>query len=670
MVELRENQIKYIQNSNNPQTMGKQYDNTSPYYNPEFDFYDINGFVKEPDGKEKKQPWTRQQKREVNNRITKEVKDKLTFRESTIYKRWIQSIKNYSLSNIDRALELKAKNREFMTNTKQPIIRTFVDRVVSSLYRGEYTVKVYPTDDEMVEFAKMVEGFAERGFAAADVRRVILDATYDAVLCGTWFAKIGFDAPQEFLDYKRNPEDDKEYVLKKVAPKLTYISPFNILGEPFMDFYDQPIIYRTFGNIKSILAKSKHLFELDKDQIARILQSPQRFSDKNYAKVKLIKYYEDAILAGEDVGTEEDYYKVEANNSLVEYVEYWNKDNLVVALNWYVVYDYINPLGTGNHPFTVFNFSNTSEGRIWDGVWTMLEYIQNQYDSLHNIMFDLAKYKAWPMFMKRPWQHLEWNENHLNYEPFSFVQFTWAPDATIDVFPMPWPDQVNFKMMSDLVDMASFTISPSNYNQIEWVSRSASDASYRQDALRDVILPLSENIGEWMTRMLEQRLLLAKEKMPPKFKIWMFGKDAKLLFRVIDSASLEWNYIYQTEFESVKDINKSNERQKLVELINVIEKVWLDPATNRRLIDMEKFTPYVLSLFSDTEDFTLQKDRFYEMLAESQKKLMAAQWQAQPWQEGQAPATTQVPTPTPEQIPQITPEQQEQFDSAMAQILW
>jgi hypothetical protein len=47
----------------------------------------------------------------------------------------MQAIKDYTLCNLDRALDLKAKKMEWLTNVKQPIIRTYVDRVVTGVYK-------------------------------------------------------------------------------------------------------------------------------------------------------------------------------------------------------------------------------------------------------------------------------------------------------------------------------------------------------------------------------------------------------------------------------------------------------------------------------------------------------------------------------------------------------
>jgi hypothetical protein len=55
----------------------------------------------------------------------------MNFWQKTIHPKWIQAIKDYQLTTIDRAILLKQKCMEYLTNEKQPIVRTYTDRVIS-----------------------------------------------------------------------------------------------------------------------------------------------------------------------------------------------------------------------------------------------------------------------------------------------------------------------------------------------------------------------------------------------------------------------------------------------------------------------------------------------------------------------------------------------------------
>jgi hypothetical protein len=204
---------------------------------------------------------------------------------------------------------------------------------------------------------------------------------------------------------------------------------------------------------------------------------------------------------------------------MCEYVEYRDGPNLAMCINGYLVYDYKNPLETKRHPFKVINYTRNPGVWVGDGVGTILAGTQKLYDAMFNIMFDLAKFNAGPMFLLKPGQFIEGNEKQLNYEPFTFKQLRSPDNSNIEALAMPKLDAANFKVMNDILDMANFAISPSTYNQLQGVSRSATDSEYRFQSLRDSLRPLSESINETFTETIKDWLLMAKKNMPQKFKI-------------------------------------------------------------------------------------------------------------------------------------------------------
>jgi hypothetical protein len=66
----------------------------------------------------------------VENKIRQECTRLMTYFEKSYYKKRVQAIKDYVMSNIDRRLALKKMNKSFMTNEKTPVIRSLVDKVV------------------------------------------------------------------------------------------------------------------------------------------------------------------------------------------------------------------------------------------------------------------------------------------------------------------------------------------------------------------------------------------------------------------------------------------------------------------------------------------------------------------------------------------------------------
>lgn len=619
-VDLLEKPLKDLVAWKPTESLSDQYRTPYKYYNPNFDFYGANGIKMNDKGKIviKK---NKSGMIELENRIRAEVIEKINRWQTWPHQIWIQAIKDYTLCTVDRALELKRKKMEWLTNEKQPIIRTYADRVVTGIYKGQYSTKVYPQTKKQRKSTLAIQHFIERCFSTSKTRKTIIDSSTDAVLLWPWFYRTWFKTSKAYLSSRKDVQHDKNYSIWSSYATMDYVSPFNIFGEPHRDFYDQPIIYRNFFPIKKILEEKKEFFILNEDQVALIVNSPCPFSNQNFNKIKLIKYYEN-LLINNDVGIKEsDLYNISISDEMCEYVERWDWSNLAIALNGYIVYDYKNPLATGRHPFKVINYTRMPGTWLGDGIGTLLAWTQKLYDALFNIMFDLAKFTAGPMFLLRPWQAIEGSDGVLDYDPFTFKQLRGDANAKIEVLELPKPDNVNFKMMADILDMANFAISPSSYNQLDGIARSATDSQFRQESLADPIRALAENINETFNETIKDWILEAKEKMPPKFTIWILGKDNKEIFSTINLNDLESNYIFETEFDSIKDLNKTVERKQIVDFLNIINTVGTDPVTQERLIDMRrKFTPYVMSLWNNNIDFELSQDQYYKDILTSEEK--------------------------------------------------
>jgi hypothetical protein len=115
--------------------------------------------------------------------------------------------------------------------------------------------------------------------------------------------------------------------------KAEYISPFNIFAEPYTDFYQQPVYHRYIDNIGNVKNNYKNLFTLDESQIAFIMGAPQYFSEKNYNKIKLIKYYEDFLMDNSFGYNLNDLYTINSKAAPVEVIEYEYENEYAIILN-------------------------------------------------------------------------------------------------------------------------------------------------------------------------------------------------------------------------------------------------------------------------------------------------------------------------------------------------
>lgn len=582
---------------------------------------------------------------ELENDLRNIVQTKIKDYEETFFQSWVQTIKDYTLTTVDRAIELKQKNKEFMTNEKQPIIRTYIDRLVQWLFRTNFFIKAYPLTKSDEKSAEAVQKFTERCFSSSKAKKALLDMGTTAITNWIWYARTWFEtSPEKIKEIKNLESKQKTYYVNDFYAKFERVSEFCLFGEPFQNFYDQRyIIYRKILPIKTILNKIRNLdVKIWEEHIKLIIDHARPCSTKNYDKVRLIKYQEEKILRWmwDDFNySTENIFDVTFDNDYCEYIEYWTKDNLIIMINWYIVYDWENPLDWRVSPFKYINFTNLPWTWISDGAWSLLRWQQKLYDSLYNISFDLLKFKAGPMFLKQPWVSIEWMEETLKYEPFSFVQVRWP--WKLETLEMPAPDMSVSKWMTDILNMSNFAIAPTTYSQTEWVSRSATDSQYRYEWLKDALLVLISSMNHMLTITAKEWILDAKKDMPSKFRLPVLWKDWKVKdWEEVKLEDIKWEFVFEWDSESIRDINKIIERSQLMQFTNFIKTFGQDPITQRWLIDSEKLLEEWISLFNGDTSMILWEKEYYKRLKKAQEKWMEIQeelrkkmawWQNMSW---------------------------------------
>lgn len=634
----------------------EQFAKPYQYYNPDFNFYDVNQVtmidekwetVNVLEDNNISDAWEFENARiQLENRLRDRVKAFIDRYEKNFHPSWIQAEKDYQLDTTARKIFLERLNKSFLTNEKMPIVRTKVDKVATWLYTQKYTVKVNAPRESNKKHIDAVQSYVEWWFSAANTRRAIIDASLDAVkywtgIVRSWFRTINEETVQKNT-WHRWFEPDFVY------PYAKQVDPFCIYWDITQDFYSTDIIYRDFFSLPHIEKEKAEYFELSDNQRSLILSHPKPFSNTNHKKVRLIKWlwsdYENVLENSFDFFDENgwvsdfsllsdsQFYQVNLNQDVCEYVEYWSGDNLVIAINGYIVYDYKNPLPTNRHPFHVINYTSSPWVWIWDGIGTMLQWMQRLYDIMFNAMYDMAKMKAWPMFKKKPWQSFEWMDEVFRREPRGFINIKWDPD--LETVETPNPSEVNFAMMNDIMNMIDFAVSPTSYNELQWVSRSATDSEYRFQSLRDALKPLSEHVNDMIWHLVDDWLLMWKEYLPETMRVMIKSENKKKNeYQTITREALAGNYIFETEFDSLKDVNRSLERSQASEFLNSLNMVMKDPVDWRVLVNMEEVLTYITSLYSKNNDFSLSEKEFYDQLKRSQEKMSEIQQSASVWQE-------------------------------------
>jgi hypothetical protein len=115
--------------------------------------------------------------------------------------------------------------------------------------------------------------------------------------------------------------------------------------------------------------------------------------------------------------------------------------------------------------------------------------------------------------------------------------------------------------------------------------------------LKDINRQLSDSINDSFNSLVNDWLLFAQKWMPEKFRIFVVGEKGKQTYPLIKRDYLMANYVIETEFDSVRDVNKAIERDNILKLLNILPSISKDPIDNRVLVDMEKLFKEVTELF-------------------------------------------------------------------------
>lgn len=559
----------------------------------------------------------------LESRFRSDIIKRISIYEQTFFPKWIQEIKDYTLCTVDRAIRLKEKWLTYLTNEKQPIVRTFVDRLVQTLFWANFGIKVYAVNRKNAKKAKTVQAGIERCFSSSKARRGLVDVGTTAINQWPGYARIWFEPSREKAKEIKDPLVKKMREIGDCYAQFDWVSEFELFGEPFVPFYEQrDIIFRKVMPIASIIKRLAVLnTKLEKAHLQFIIKNPKPFSLKNYEKIRLIKYYENYALNTLNFQVD-NLFQLTLDNNHSEYVERWTEDNLVLFLNGYIIYDGMNPLKKITkkvHPFKVANFTRTPGTWIADGAGTLLAWQQKLYDALYNLTFDLIKFSAGPMFLLQPGQSIEGSEKILDYEPFTFKQI--RGPGKIEVLELPKPDVTVTKAMADILEMANFALAPSVYNQIQWVSRSATDSNFKYEGLKDAVKALMESLNELLTDAAEDYIRFMKAYMPSEFEVPVFGDDGSVKERAaIKTKDLDGKYIFEFEFESIKDINRIIERWQFPDLVSAVKTLGQDPIDGRRQIKNDQLLKSGLDLFNQNPDIVLNEEEYYQKVLDAKKK--------------------------------------------------
>ena len=563
----------------------------------------------------------------IESDLRSDVRKTIEFYSDTFFEDNIQNIMDYSMSGIQRRIQkIKHWVKEF-SNMKQPIIKTFTDRVVKWIYRTNFSLKMLSVKNNKT-VVKTLQSIAEWFYASSKMKKTLQEVSKSATLNGNGYFKLIFNTPKETADFLRQLSHwEKQPIEITSEPvKVEWISEFDLLYDPSEPLnWDQTfVVYRSIKSINSVLENVVQKLDeyVDWNTLAYICNNPAQFDDNNYNLIRNIIFYEKLYL--EQCSSKKSFdvnwfIQMAKDNKKVEYIEIWERDKIYIVINWWLVWCKENPLRKYKyrHPFFWVYMDKIPWTWRWIWMWTSLRNIQRWYDSLFNMIFDNAKKCADPMIEVGAWAFdpdFQWEWGKVTEQHVEFVS------------PPPLNSEV-INALQNLLEMASFMVTPASYWDYETQSRSATDSQFRIQSLNDAIIMLADWINDALNECFESLLEQMKDKMPDEFLLPISRNDEQQWAK-ISKEDIQLNSVYEWSSDSIREADMESQRAQVNEFLNAIISVATDE-TWRTVIDREALVKYFIEIWDLPENILKSKQEYYNDMKEAQVKQAEAQVEAQ-----------------------------------------
>ena len=566
--------------------------------------------------------------RKLQNRLQWVVANFINHFDTHYFPKYIQAYKNYNQINDDRWAFLLSIWQEWRSNVVTPFTKVRVDTLFSNLYTSNFELTTKPRKEEYIDKQKAYQAYLDRCFSNWENKKAVVDWIKEAINIGNWFFKIWFKVLDEMIEYKKlwNPKN-KVFSLEEVAAVMKFVSPFEIFyEEDWLPFYKKrKVVYRTWMPIDEAIEIYEPYFTLTESESTTIVSRPYRFSEKDYTKYKLLTYYSESETNESKDAEWAQFDLIYHDNSYVEVVEYREKNNLVVAINWYICYDDINPNPFPAHPFLQIWFETTPWYTTWAWLWISQWWLQKSYDLIYNAYLDSVKLSVAPMFKADKWFFMDWEEQHLNYIPYKILTSRWDNKEfkRIDIVQ---PDPNALAALNSISNLWDLQAGTNRYNMWwQGIERSATGATMQQAIAKDKLNPLIESINnDLLTKAAEYFSLLWTKYLPERIKVRITWSDNVDKFEEITHDDLMSRFDIYFNVETFKNVAKELEKQQNLEAMQIINQVGVDPVSQRYLLKQEDIIKKSVDLFWFGANSVLSKDEYYQRVVDEELSKMRA----------------------------------------------
>ena len=581
----------------------------------------------------------------------KDIRKIASFYENNIFKKWIEAEKMYYGDVSEREQHIESWQSNISSNILQRIVKTFN----SHLYDNTVNFNVVWNTEEDNKKAEAVQFVLTRAFQVSNTKPVMYEILNDALLLWEWYWRIEYEYSEDKVEFITPTGKRKFTMRKRNNPTLRYVSPFDILVDPWATSWRDAryIIERNIVSVNNINTKYKAFFQLTKKQIEDFKDNATYLfiQDYNFVKNEII-FKSNTINNINNVNTQytfnKDYY--------LEVIEVWTDDTLTIYVNWNKVYEDINPYPLKRKPYIQIMYSKENGIARWTWLYNSLKDIEKTGNAIVNNYLDNLKLKTLPAFVRVAWPNA-WDSvnNVLDLKPWGITDVE-DPNSI-------QPLQLG-NASPDLLSTFQFLLNEAfmlaGVNEIvmgatlQKVDRSAASTMSRVQWFKTRMLPLFDSINDAMWDIAEMWLAMViaynSDWKNNNIEARIFDdKTKKAQFKQIKLEDIEWQFDVIFNSMAMKNALKEVALQKQMQLFQIAWQMPIDPNTKTPIFDFTSLAKDIVNtmdlptnvIWDKKKSEKIQKQQQLQQQLAQQQTQQQTQQQAQQWPQ-QNPSVNQM----------------------------
>lgn len=616
-----------------------------------------------------RKPFIAREKTELEWRVYDTTQRLIKYYEDYVYPEWYSIIKQNEKFSGDMYVINSLMGHPNRSCSVYPLISSVHDTYKANLYDTETKSKAVPRREDWREKAEEAQNFMDwaQSVSDVDVQKILIRD--EATLIWTSYG-IASMVEEEMFDMSilwMENDTDASYL-----PYWEHLSAFQVYVEPSTkNFYRAR--YKTVRKIMAlddcegtyswgIDFNNKYNSEAEVSVREEILWNNDFVSDKDYTKIYMIKQYEtkyvESCLANntaEDIATffwgdfmEDNLIQVDfSTNKLVEVIEYWEDNKLVIMINGRVYYDGKNPYRMC--PIGVVKYEEKPWTHFGIGIGQKLMSHQRQVNTIRNWVNDAIQMHIRPMYAAVEWtlkgadwlpiQTLEYQDGLVVYSDYSNASnWGFEPIRFIDTEAI----SIGIRHIRDLLAESQEIIGTNSYTQ--WgqgkVERSFGAVNARLWVTRSRLQPIIKSLNKFDERMFHTWLVASSVLMKDWVSVRILWEDGDEIWKTIKTSELINKYNIVVENEAVRQATKMERARIMIESLQTLMPHLYDQSTGMPIADVRGIIKYALEQNNFLWEDIFDKDKIQEYVKDQTELAMFLEEAKQKvsWQETQPPA--------------------------------